>query len=805
MSSDSSQYNSYISKFGIQWDSVKEDKNTLETNLTQLIDKEIGNTAYSNYTPGGVSAGSMSPLNSYTISYDRVLPFAPNHKTVVPEWFYNPVFGQGRGSNIQNLRAWARLEQVKIVTNKIIQRISRLDWSIVIKHHYLDKLKNETGKIVNNLEYKKLESKRLEIENFLKCCNGRHENISEINKQVHKDILELDAGVYTKVFNYRGELAEILSVDGGSIIKNFDIHGMPPKEDTVIKTDEGYKRIPAYYQYSLANPTCSPIPLFDEEITYVMSDPSSYSLYGTSKVEILRDRTLKYLFRSTQWNADFFEKNMIPSAIVSTQGMNDNQRKRAMQFWNSKVKGSDHKVQFIEGNLEVKQFQLTNKDMDFIEGSKYFQSLVSQIYGLNLNSTGHTDSVGGKNVAVDQTEQMNIDAIQPLIELTERAITTEIVPCFTTKPTIDLEGNKTTIITVEDIRNCPFEFKYNVNDTAEEQRKFNNLMVELGYGVLTRDEYREMVGRTPLNNNEQPTNDTQPGTDNDNNNNPDPNDNKVEDKDKNNKSVTKNVTDDKVEKEINRILKPFEKDYKKVYSDLDKNNRTDVEDLLLGYSPEYIANNLGKVSSEIESRLDSNSIAAKTIVTGLIASLFVRGYDYVESTADRLGHNINIPYTIQSNNIKDNLVVTNVDLINNVSDTQRKDIIQTLNNGINNNESIPQITKKIRSVIDTSSRAETIARTEVLRTFGLAQDQAAKDSSLFQYKKWITASDERVRCTHSPMNGQVTKIDDYFKLPACGNVPAEQMLVPRTGSAANSINCRCVVNYYITYDDAIKG
>lgn len=798
MVSTVSQIDRYRAEYHIPWaDSIPEKvQSDKVVEPTSPMTKNLGNSSYMASQPATPSLSmAMQPFSSYSVDYDLTDPDSPVHKAQMATWFWNPQYGTAHQLNIPNLRRWSRLEAVQICINKLIRRISRLDWDIVFK-----------DKDITDKERAMLEPQRQDIINLFKMCNNRKESISDVTSQMLRDIYTIDGGVITKIFNRRGDLVGLTANDAGTFVKNFDRYGMPPTIDNHLPDG---RRIPAYYQYSIINPAKTPQPFYDEEIVYFMQNPQSFSIYGLSPVDVLKERTLKYLFRSGKWNADFFEKNMMPAAIINTKGMNEPNRRKAMQFWNTKVKGSDHKVQFVDGELSVNTLQLSNKDMEFIAGSKFFMNYTAEIYGLNPNAVGITDSVGSKNVSQNQSEQVNIDAIQPMLEMMERNISHQILPHFFSAPEKDTEGNMVNVITKDEVFDTPFEYKYILTDTTEEQRKFNNLIIELQNGVLSKDEYRHEAGREPLEDDDDDDDEkdetANPETDTDNE------DVDSQDKKKNKAladepaigspaglSDTKAVVD--TSKTVATVSQ-FEREYMQAYANLDRANRNDVDMILSGTDRDRLGGDFKDINKDMDKTFDTNLMAATAVVSGLIGSIFASAYDNVESMSKL---DINIPATIESNTIKSNIQMTNIDLLKNVSEDQRKNIIQTLQNGIDNSKSIPQIVKDLKPVIDSRKRAETISRTEVLKTFGKAQDQAAEDSGLFKYKVWVTAEDERVRCTHRPMDGQIRKLDQSFDLPSCGTVPAEKMNIPRTGSASNSINCRCTVNYYTTLEEAEK-
>jgi len=94
-------------------------------------------------------------------------------------------------------------------------------------------------------------------------------------------------------------------------------------------------------------------------------------------------------------------------------------------------------------------------------------------------------------------------------------------------------------------------------------------------------------------------------------------------------------------------------------------------------------------------------------------------------------------------------------------------------------------------------RSETIARTESLRSVHQGQNemyQQAMDSGQLQpdntTQEWNTATDERVRDSHSAMHGQVTRFDEPF-ISGLGN----QLMYPGdvAAPAEDTVQCRCAV------------
>jgi uncharacterized protein with gpF-like domain len=126
-----------------------------------------------------------------------------------------------------------------------------------------------------------------------------------------------------------------------------------------------------------------------------------------------------------------------------------------------------------------------------------------------------------------------------------------------------------------------------------------------------------------------------------------------------------------------------------------------------------------------------------------------------------------------------------------------------IDKGIEGNKTINEIARsiadKFANVENIDSRAQTIARTEVLTAVSLGQAAAMQDAAKVVpdlQKMWLTAQDDRVRGlkatdkkSHAEMHGQTRKADEPFTEPLTG----EEVQYPRApGSTPGmAINCRC--------------
>jgi SPP1 gp7 family putative phage head morphogenesis protein len=126
-----------------------------------------------------------------------------------------------------------------------------------------------------------------------------------------------------------------------------------------------------------------------------------------------------------------------------------------------------------------------------------------------------------------------------------------------------------------------------------------------------------------------------------------------------------------------------------------------------------------------------------------------------------------------------------------VNGTTRDDLRAELLEGIRAGEGIDDLSSRVEDVFAEAegSRAEMIARTEVLRGANFASKTAYKISGVVGEKEWVATDDDRTRDSHAEMDGQVVGIDDDFTSPDGGTAdyPGD------FGDGDEDINCRCTV------------
>lgn len=139
-----------------------------------------------------------------------------------------------------------------------------------------------------------------------------------------------------------------------------------------------------------------------------------------------------------------------------------------------------------------------------------------------------------------------------------------------------------------------------------------------------------------------------------------------------------------------------------------------------------------------------------------------------------------------------------------VAQTTRDQVTNAIVTGIKDGQTIPQITKAVDEALGggMATRANTIARTEVLGASGAGGQIMAASTGIPMLKEWISARDQRTRSVprgddfdHLKMDGVRVPLEQSFDVPGRGGF--DSLLFPGDprGQAANVIKCRCTNGY----------
>jgi len=122
--------------------------------------------------------------------------------------------------------------------------------------------------------------------------------------------------------------------------------------------------------------------------------------------------------------------------------------------------------------------------------------------------------------------------------------------------------------------------------------------------------------------------------------------------------------------------------------------------------------------------------------------------------------------------------------------TTRKNLRATLSEGVGLGENLSKLQDRVMAaVVDAGAvRAETIARTEIVRASNFATEEAFLQAGVTE-KEWLATQDDRTRDSHAEMDGQKVPVGEDFVSPDgySAQYPGD------FGVAEEDINCRCSI------------
>ncbi len=148
------------------------------------------------------------------------------------------------------------------------------------------------------------------------------------------------------------------------------------------------------------------------------------------------------------------------------------------------------------------------------------------------------------------------------------------------------------------------------------------------------------------------------------------------------------------------------------------------------------------------------------------------------STGPDLAISFTMGTTAQSQVVDDYLLKNALDHATGINDTTKKQLKDTLREGIGQGEGIPELRARVKEVFTQAStyRATAIARTETAQAFEAANQQAMKESGVVSSQSWLTAQDSRVRISHQALEGVTVPLGETW---------------PGGITPGSEINCRC--------------
>jgi phage portal protein BeeE len=307
------------------------------------------------------------------------------------------------------------------------------------------------------------------LEGFFKKPN-QWENYNLFHRKFIKDILTYDAGGYEVVW---------ADFDNGRLPVEL---GIVPGDTVEIETDETGIPVRYWQSYNVLHPT----EFETDELAYVSLNPSSWSVYGLSPIEVANIQIASDM-AANQYNADVFSKNNIPPGILAVMGTSKEEFIRLMAQLRGVSADNPHNIHAMraprseDGAKKLFEYvplqNTTNREMQYKELLEQTVTRICMVYGVTPSQIGFTEGVTGgigSGVAETQVDLTQNKGVAPLLQA--------IADCHNNK-VIDPMGWG------------DLEFAYTQSGTPAQQKEREDDRADVQGGTMTQNEYRAKYGR----------------------------------------------------------------------------------------------------------------------------------------------------------------------------------------------------------------------------------------------------------------------------------------------------------------------
>lgn len=412
------------------------------------------------------------------------------NKSVIPEFLYKPPYGYPRKANLSNIKLLAKNAYIYSIIKTLCDEVSSTDWNIRIKETHQDE----------GIDYSKQIN---DIKAWFYNPNDNEESFDYLLRQIITGVLEIDAGVFVKVFNRRGEFTQIFARDGATFTKNPDIHGSLISRKEYIKPtnpewsteqlkqmyDAQYINDAAYFQYGWTAGSM-PIPFGRREVVYIMQNPRPDSIYGRAPLEVLEDVILTLIY-GAQYNLGVYKDSNVPDGVISLLGAQPQQIQEFRDNFNAQFKfkdefGKSRKISHIApiSNTEVKftPFILSSKEMEILQQQEWFTKLVWMAFGVTSEEMGFTEQ-SNKAISEEQGKVFKRKSLKPLLRMLQYHINTQIMPEFF--------GSLGEQVRFRDI---PLEFVFDDYDLELDKKEHELYKMQIDMGIKTPEMVAKEAG-----------------------------------------------------------------------------------------------------------------------------------------------------------------------------------------------------------------------------------------------------------------------------------------------------------------------
>lgn len=176
------------------------------------------------------------------------------------------------------------------------------------------------------------------------------------------------------------------------------------------------------------------VPWLPDDVVHIpLTNPND--LYRGMSVVKAAARAIETDTASADWSRNFFKNSARPDVVLETENkLDDAVFDRLKEQWDNNHAGSAnaHKTALLEQGIKAHVLNMSQKDMDFLEGRKFNRDQILAMFAMSRTILGVIEGDGRANM--DAAEYNHAKrAIKPLMSKEASAINHKLAPAFDTK------------------------------------------------------------------------------------------------------------------------------------------------------------------------------------------------------------------------------------------------------------------------------------------------------------------------------------------------------------------------------------
>jgi len=511
-----------------------------------------------------------------------------------------------------------------------------------------------------------------------------------------------------------------------------------------------------YYEYQKTS--YNSIRLEPEEIIRILyPDPARY-YRGKGTLEALKSTVDTDNF-AEEWNKNFFYNSARPDFVLQTDAnLKDDKLKRLRLAWNNffgrSVKNA-HKMAILDGGLKIEKLGMSQKDMDFIEQSKFTRDKILSVFRVPKSVLGITEDVNRANAEASYYVFAKY-CIKPKMTRLIEQLNEFLVPVFGDNLILDFDDP------------VPEDFTQKLamyqNALANGWMTVNEIRDIEGYEDLEGGDVAYMpMGKVPLGGYE------------------DDDDDEVDEKKLHFSYKAKKIKD--IKRRLKQELKPLvrkeiiskkHKEYQakrkaiwEVWLNRVKKYREDIRKIAVNAFKEQEKQVLDSINQKNIKRFikkkdldfseeEENEKYMSKFEKAFIALVIAEGV--------HIFNDLKVDKKFElSAGMKKYINEHSFELVKGINQTTKKRLKKEFQRFVEKGEDLRDLRKRVQGVFEeaTKSRAVMIARTESSAFANKASIEAYKESGVVAKKEWLVDGMPCDICT--PMDGQTVGLEGYFR------------------------------------------